>query len=294
MRFRGCRRIAVALAANVLAMGPAAIASAQMPSGPPRPYPIYLDVPGYPAAAAAAGVTGVVRIEVVIGRGVVSQPRATTPDLPHLSAAALTAARESRFGCWGCADTPTTYAVTYEFRAPRANGEQPSVSLLANGGVLTIPSMTLTAAPRTPYDTAGRPTSSLRPIWLAQPSYPVMARAARIQGLVEVRVTVGADGSVTSTDLPSTAPLLAEAAIEAARETHFICRDCDPATSQTYSLLYEFRFADGGPWPAGPRVMITPAQSRVTVELPAELMSCGPTWPRTRSAKCLFLWRCGS
>jgi len=293
MPLRGSRRIAAALAANVLALCTAAIAAAQIPSGPPRPYPIYLDVPGYPAAAAAAGLTGVVRVEVVIDRGVVSQPRTTTPDVPHLSDAALTAARESRFGCWRCAGTPTTYAVTYEFRAPRAAEEQPTVSMVANGVVVTIPSMTMTAAPGTAYDAEGRPTPSLRPIWLTHPSYPVMARAARIQGMVEVRVTVGADGSVTSTDLSSTAPFLDEAALEAARETHFICRDCDPATPQTYSLLYEFRFADGGPWAAGAPVVITPAQSRVTVELPEVLVSCGPTWPRTRSAKCLYLWRCG-
>src|SRR5689334_7201042 len=249
MRLRGSHRIVAALPAAVLTMGPAAIAAAQIPAGPPRPYPIYLEVPGYPAAAAAAGVTGLVRVEVVLGRGVVGQPRTTTPNVPHLSDAALAAARESRFGCFGCLDTPTAYAVTYDFRAPRADGEQPTVSLGTDGVVLTIPSMTMPSPPRTVDHIEGRPTPSLRPVWLTHPSYPVIARAARIQELVEVRVAVRADGTVASADAVPASPYLELAALEAARETRFICRDCDPSTTQNYSLLYEFRFADGGPWP---------------------------------------------
>lgn len=52
-------------------------------------------------------------------------------------------------------------------------------------------------------------------------SYPHLARSARIAGLVVVRLTVGADGSVKETEAVSGHPLLAEAARKNAAQWKF-------------------------------------------------------------------------
>jgi TonB family protein len=75
-----------------------------------------------------------------------------------------------------------------------------------------------------------------------RPAYPPIARAARVQGVVIVALTVGADGRVESTTIERDIPLLSRGAVEAAKDSGFICRDC--TGPMTYRLKYDFRLAD--------------------------------------------------
>jgi hypothetical protein len=103
---------------------------------------------------------------------------------------------------------------------------------------------------------------------LSLPVYPPLAHYARIMGDVKLHVHVRKDGSVESLELFTGHPFLAPAALESARNSRFECRGCvDEVTS--YPMTYTFGLLDDGK----PKEVVT--------ERPA------------RSAKCLFLWRCG-
>jgi TonB family protein len=120
---------------------------------------------------------------------------------------------------------------------------------------------------------AQNPTSSDRQqggvvlVKLSTPIYPPLARQARIQGDVKVYVHVRKDGSVESAELFSGHPMLAPTALESARKSRFECRGCDEGSP--YPMTYTFGFLDDG-------------KSKEVV-----------TERRARSAKCLFLWKCG-
>lgn len=53
------------------------------------------------------------------------------------------------------------------------------------------------------------------------PSYPAIARMSRVQGLVIVEATIGADGAVTDARVLKSVPLLDAAAIDAVRQWRF-------------------------------------------------------------------------
>lgn len=103
---------------------------------------------------------------------------------------------------------------------------------------------------------------------LSPPLYPPLARQARIMGDVKVYVHVRKDGSVESAELFSGHPMLAPTALESARKSQFECRGCGNEVS-SYPMTYTFGFLDDG------------KSKEVVTERPA------------RSAKCLFLWKCG-
>ena len=103
---------------------------------------------------------------------------------------------------------------------------------------------------------------------LSPPLYPPLARQARIMGDVRVYVHVRKDGSVESAELFSGHPMLAPTALESARKSRFECRGCGDEVS-SYPMTYTFGFLDDG------------KSKEVVTERPA------------RSAKCLFLWKCG-
>ncbi|MGA9964281.1 MAG: energy transducer TonB [Terriglobales bacterium] len=133
---------------------------------------------------------------------------------------------------------------------------------------------------------------------LAQPRYPPLARQARIQGDVEVTVGVRQDGSVESAVIASGHAMLREAALESAQNSQFECRGCGEAVT-SYSLVYSFQLAtertaglphdDGDPQP----IHVFQSQNHVTV-VAEPTVAIFDVWPvRVRSAKCLYLWRCG-
>lgn len=54
-----------------------------------------------------------------------------------------------------------------------------------------------------------------------EPQYPAIAKIARVSGTVELRAIIGRDGSVSSIEVLSGNPLLARAAVEAARQWRY-------------------------------------------------------------------------
>ena len=60
---------------------------------------------------------------------------------------------------------------------------------------------------------------------LSEPAFPPLARMANVEGTVAVSVTVRLDGT-TEASLVSGHPLLKEAALDSAEQSHFECRSC--------------------------------------------------------------------
>ena len=120
-------------------------------------------------------------------------------------------------------------------------------------------------------NTAGAQTPQPTGIVLVKLSptrYPPLARQARIAGDVRIYVHVRKDGTVESVELFSGHPMLAPTALESARKSQFECRGCGDEIS-SYPMTYTFGFLDDGK-----------LKEEIT-ERPA------------RSAKCLFMWKCG-
>lgn len=114
---------------------------------------------------------------------------------------------------------------------------------------------------------SGTPEIGVVLVKLSPPVYPPLARQARIMGDVKLYIHVRKDGSVESTELFSGHPVLAPAALESARKSHFECRGCGDEIS-SYPMTYTFGFFDQGP-------------KETVEERPI------------RTAKCLYFWKCG-
>lgn len=134
---------------------------------------------------------------------------------------------------------------------------------------------------------------------LYPPVYPPLARAAHIAAIVVINVTVRPDGAVASTELVSGHPMLSVAALESAQKSQFECRGCagEPAA---YSLTYSFKIV--GECRFGPNCEeLEPHTTQVTEQPGRVEISAGPACccdpaaaiTKTRSAKCLYLWKCG-
>jgi hypothetical protein len=138
---------------------------------------------------------------------------------------------------------------------------------------------------------------------LSKPVYPALARQANIWGDVRVTVTVHPDGS-TETALEGGHPMLRQAALDSAAQSHFACRMC--TSPIVYTLIYAFKQIEGGaccsaisePVAVEQQPPSTDqqgrAQTRVVVTA-KQICLCDPAanvTRRTRSIKCLYLWRC--
>ena len=77
---------------------------------------------------------------------------------------------------------------------------------------------------------------------LFKPVYPPLARQANIWGDVKVAVTVRPDGTAEA-EVESGHPMLKQAALDSARQSHFECRMC--SASLSYTLVYEFKQIKG-------------------------------------------------
>ena len=134
------------------------------------------------------------------------------------------------------------------------------------------------------------------PLSLSQPAYPPIAEAGRVAGEVEVVVYVKPDGSIQSAMVVSGPPLLSGAALAAARSSQFECRGCTETTT-TYSIVFSFQLERTADLAVGAQEKtrsVTPSRSRVTVVAEPSIVS-GVVYSDTavRSAKCLWLWKCG-
>ena len=95
-------------------------------------------------------------------------------------------------------------------------------------------------------------------------AYPQMAKIARVTGDVRIRVKLLPDGRVYSVDVLSGSPLLKSAAFESAKRSIYECRNCSKEGA-TISLTYTFALRED--------------------------IDCSVT--KLRSAKCLYMWKCG-
>jgi TonB family protein len=139
------------------------------------------------------------------------------------------------------------------------------------------------------------------PVELPHPVYPPIAQAARVQGNVEVSVTVRPDGSVAAAAVTgANIPLLGPAAVDAAKNARFECRGCEGAPTPAYSIVYAFNM-NGTPDHSGevqqPALLVeSSTRSRVTTVGETPLITCGyrrQVAVRARSIKCAWLWKCG-
>jgi hypothetical protein len=141
---------------------------------------------------------------------------------------------------------------------------------------------------------------------LAPAVYPRLARQAGLSGEVELRIEVRQDGSIASTTVITGHPLLVQAAVDSAEHSTYPCLGCsDPGSAIRITYTFELRQANCADEIASRRQWETPprlehAGNTVTI---STYGACSDHWPlgpdyakphRTRSAKCLWLWNCGS
>ena len=166
-----------------------------------------------------------------------------------------------------------------------------SLSLMVFVGALAC-SATIQSVPAQSTD-ANDPQAAVGLTKLAQPSYPPFALQARIQGDVQITVGVRKDGSVESVSLSSGHALLARAALQSAQNSEYECRRCSQAVTP-YFLEYSFRLEVPNPGQSQ-SIPVTQVGNRVTVinEAPTIMVEIADPASRVRSAKCLYLWKCG-
>ena len=154
-----------------------------------------------------------------------------------------------------------------------------------------------------PTPTVSKGTATL--LSLFKPVYPPLARQANIWGDVKVAVTVHPDGTAEAT-LDSGHPMLRQAAIDSASQSHFECQMCDSQVS--YVLVYSFKQVEGpdccsafsAPVAVEQEAQSTDEQGhpQTHVTITAEqICICDPAstlTAKTRSIKCLYLWRCSA
>lgn len=138
------------------------------------------------------------------------------------------------------------------------------------------------------------PTPSLKIVKLDPPQYPPIAMAARVMGRVELKVTLGQDGRTQTVEALSGPEMLKKAAIESAKSSTFQAQDASQR-DQAYELTYvfELHYLNCGEAPDTSYPRVTSDSDVVTIS--AEAMPiCDPAAEiPVRSARCLWLWRCG-
>jgi hypothetical protein len=136
---------------------------------------------------------------------------------------------------------------------------------------------------------------------LSNPVYPKLARQATVQGDVELKLSIRADGTVESAEYVRGPAMLVQAATDSAKNSKFDCSSCiEPPTS--YRLVYSFQLVATefdencevklDPTATYPKVL--QFQNNVTViDYSIGICDPGVRVKKVRSAKCLYLWKCG-
>lgn len=131
---------------------------------------------------------------------------------------------------------------------------------------------------------------------LQAPVYPPMAIAARVSGEVNLDVTLAPDGTVATVAVRSGPPMLTQVAIDSAKHTQF--RAIVEASGGAYQVTYRFVLDEPTKCDRDTSYLrLKYDRNLVTItEQPA--LICDQiveiTTVRSRSVKCLYLWRCGS
>jgi hypothetical protein len=138
---------------------------------------------------------------------------------------------------------------------------------------------------------------------LSRPVYPLLARRTWVTGDVNLLMRIRQDGSVESAVIVSGPPLLRQAAVESAQQSQFECRGCTE-TLTPYSLVFTFELfqtdchatanspSSNAQQDENPRAQASQSQNHVTVVDEGGFCE-GVFAHRVRSARCLYLWRCG-
>jgi len=154
--------------------------------------------PVYPAEAKKAGIQGIVVLRATIAKdGTVSDLKVVSGD-PQLADSALNAVRQWRYA-------PLEKSVITDVRV--------NYTLADGGGTPPAP----TVAKEGEEATEG----TIQPIKQIQPTYPQLAKAGGIQGIVVLRATIEKDGSVSNLEVVRGHPLLVKAAIDAVRQWRY-------------------------------------------------------------------------
>ena len=132
---------------------------------------------------------------------------------------------------------------------------------------------------------------------LPSASYPPIALAAHVYGDVVLKIALRPDGEIDSVEAESGPAMLRQSAIESAKQAQFQCEVCNGMTT---SFRVTWRFELGptiyctetkdGSYPRVTQskgIVMIAAQPFGTCDLAADRIP-------VRSAKCLFLWKCGS
>jgi|HubBroStandDraft_1064217.scaffolds.fasta_scaffold62813_2 TonB family protein len=131
---------------------------------------------------------------------------------------------------------------------------------------------------------------------LQAPNYPAMALAARVWGEVHLSVKLAADGTAASVTVDSGPPMLRQAAAESARGSRFQPVREDQV-GHVYQLSYrfslEFLGCDQARDQSYPRVKFESNTVAISEQVPPLCDPGAEVRVRVRSAKCLFLWKCG-
>jgi TonB family protein len=135
---------------------------------------------------------------------------------------------------------------------------------------------------------------------LAEPppaTYPPIALAAHVSGDVVLMIELRPGGVIDSVEAASGPPMLRQSAIDNAKQAQFQCAVCNGTTTLIH-VTYKFELGPsitcGLPDSSYPRV----AHSANIVTITAQPFgTCDPVGTveriRVRSAKCLYLWKCG-
>jgi hypothetical protein len=130
---------------------------------------------------------------------------------------------------------------------------------------------------------------------LFPPAYPPLARQTRISGDVQLDLKIKQDGSIDSLEVFSGHPLLAPAALDSAKQSHFRCNDCSESPT-SYRLVYTFQFVDIEHCCSSNLASLPKAsqsENHITVfTRPISICDPAETTTKVRSLKCLYLWHC--
>jgi hypothetical protein len=132
---------------------------------------------------------------------------------------------------------------------------------------------------------------------LFPPAYPPLARQTRISGDVQLDLKIRQDGSVESLEVFSGHALLAPAALDSAKQSHFRCNDCSDSLTP-YRMVYTFQFVDTEHCCSTTQADLpkpTQAENHITLFARVSCI-CDPaeTTTKVRSIKCLYLWHCST
>jgi TonB family protein len=136
---------------------------------------------------------------------------------------------------------------------------------------------------------------------LSPPTYPPLARQARVIGTVEVDVLLRKNGAIESASVVSGNPMLKDAALESARKSKFECYECSE-TLTTRRIKYSFELGEAVVYERGKPFNsqapnVSQSESTITITARPIIVSEAPEryyqFRSVRSVKCFYLWRCG-